>query len=452
LWDFASAFGNPNHHILQGAGSTQTLRDQNKVKRTKKMATKTLSTFVLFLFLAAACPAQVAHVLQVFGPGTAQDVYLPSSPYILGGATSFGLEPLPNSGVLAPGLRSGGMTIDQTNGMVISSDGFVIAFDYNPLYIPFTPAPLLPLPAPAPLLLTGGPITGMALDVPGGILWMTDGISLGGFTPAPPFLPLTPIMFLPPIIPGTNQLVGLDIEQSTGTLWGCGANGNIYNFTTAAFPVGPQPVAFSPIVAGSPGLGGLCVNRTNGVPSTGAPFCSTQITGFHICVTDGRFIYDGLIPTNPPIPVPASTGQPARGLAMSCDFQTMPGAVICPSTGTFPLIGMNKAAHNGVGGATAFRLVGGPPLTLSLLLYDYCPVPGGLFIPASGETLWINPFSVTFAFGSFISTAAGDVTVPIDFTLGLSGIQFSMQWAIADVLAPLGYCLSDGMSWTIGTK
>ncbi|MFT7618469.1 MAG: hypothetical protein ACI97A_002112 [Planctomycetota bacterium] len=416
------------------------------------MAAKTLSTFVLFLFLTAASHAQVVHVLQANAPGAAQDVYLPSAAYPAGGATSFGVEPLPNSGILAPGIPSGGITINQTNGMVISTDGFLIAFDYNPLYIPFTPPPLLPPVAPAPILLSGGPLTGLALDVTTNILWMTDGISLGGFNPAPPFAPVTPVYFLTPIIPGTNQLVGLDIEISTGTLWGCGVNGNIYNFTTAAVPVGLQPVSFTPIAAGSPGLGGLCVNRTNGVPSTGAPFCSTQTTGFHICVTDGLFIYDGLIPTNAPIPVPLFLNPQARGLAMSCDFQTMPGAVICPSTGTFPLIGMNKAAHNGTGGATAFRLVGGPPLTLSLLLYDFCPIPGGLFVFASGETLWINPFSVTFAFGSFVSDGAGDVIVPIDFSLGLAGLQYSMQWAIADVLAPLGYCLSDGMCWTIGTK
>ncbi len=416
------------------------------------MIKRIFGSFVLCLALVVASQGQVAHVLQIGGPGSAQDVYLPSAAYPGGGGTLFTVEPLPNSGILTPGIFSGGMTINQTNGIVIATDGFIVTFDYNPIYGPFTPAPPLPLPGPAPLLLSGGPIQGMALDAAGGILWMTDGVSIGGFTPAPPFTPLTIPLPISPIIPGTNQLVGLDFEASSGTLWGCGANGNIYHFTTLAAPIGLQPVSTVPLPGFTPGLGGLCVNRTNGTPSTGAPFCSTQIPGYHICVTDGRFIYDALIVTNPPIPVPLSTASPARGLAMSCDFQIMPGAVLCPSTFTVPGIGLSKAAHNGVGGGNAFRLIGGPPSTLSLLLYDYCPIPGGLFIPASGETLWINPLSATFGFGSFISDGAGNVTVPIDFSFGLTGIQFSMQWAIQDSLAPLGYCLSDGMCWTIGTK
>lgn len=402
--------------------------------------------------LCLASHAQVAHVLDTSFTGGAHDAYLPSAAYPLGGGTFFGVEPLPASGALAIGPREGGMTINQKNGVVYCSDGVLVTFDNNPLHLPFTPPAPTPLPAPAPALGTGGPITGMALDTLGGILWMTDGPTLQGFTPLPPFLPVTPLYNLPFATPGTVGLSGLDIDNATGTLWGCDPFGNIFNFTTAAVPIGLQPVSVVPLAAGSGGLGGLCVNRTNGAGAVTPPFCSTQQVGYHICVTDGPLIYDALVLINPPIATPASAGTSARGLAMSCDHQIMKGAVICPSTFTFPVIGMTKAAHRGPGGGNAFRLVGGPPLTTALLLYDFCPIPGGLFIPASGEVLWLNPFSITFNFAPFTTNAVGSVTSPIGFSFAAAGIQYSMQWAIYDPLAPLGYCLSDGMCWTIGVQ
>ncbi len=415
--------------------------------------TRKLTTIIaLMAALCLTAHAQVAHVLEVGAPGAAQDVYLPSAAYPTGGATFFGVEPLPASGILAPALRSGGMTINQVTSTVYSSDGVIITFDYNPLYAPFTPPPPLPLPALAPALMTSGPITGLALDTTTGILWMTDGLSFGGFTPLPPFVSVTPIIPITFTVPGTAGLTGLDIDSVSGTLWGCDFIGNVYNFTTAGIGVGPQPVATVPLPATSAGLGGLCINRTNGPPAVPKPFCSTQTIGYRICVTDGPSIYDGLIVANPAIPNTFTSGTPARGLAFSSDFQIMPGAVFCPSTFTFPKIGLSKAAHNGTGGANAFRLIGGPPLTTALLLYDFCPIPGGLFIPASGETLWINPLSSTFGFGTFVTDPFGDVVVPIGFSFALAGIQYSMQWAIFDVLAPLGYCLSDGMTWTIGDQ
>lgn len=409
---------------------------------------------ILVALVAAICmsaDAQVMHVLDITTTGEAQDVYLPSASYPAGGGSYFGVELLPVSGALAIGPRSGGMTIDQKKSIVYSSDGFLITFDNNPLYLPFSPAAVLPSPVAAPLLLTTGPITGMALDTLGGILWMTDGLSLRGFTPVPPFLPVTPI-FPITFTFSSNFLTGLDFDSATGTLWGCDLFGGIYNFTTTAVPLGAQPVSIVTLHSSSAGMGGLCVNRTNGFGSTGVSFCSTQSPDYHICVTDGPRIYDALVSTNPIILNASSSGAPARGLAMSCDNQIIPGAVGCPFTFTFPLIGMNKATHNGAGGGNAFRLVDGPISTTALLLYDFCPIPGGLFVFASGETLWINTLSSTFGFAGFTTNTCGEVTVPISFSFATAGLQYSMQWAISDPLAPLGYCLSDGMTFTAGVQ
>ncbi|MFT7616764.1 MAG: hypothetical protein ACI97A_000393 [Planctomycetota bacterium] len=406
----------------------------------------TLASLCLLAF-AMMLPAQVVHVLESGTPGIANDVNLPSQLDPVGGGTLFGAEPLPGSGALFPGPLSGGMTIDQVTSTIYASDGFTITTDINPRYFPFVAVVPFPgPPAPAPAIVTGGPITGMAIDTVAGILWMTDGFGLAGFAPVAPYPMIVPPVPLPFVAPFTGGLSGLDWEPSSGTFWACDPTGGIYHFFLGGAPIGPQPVTFVP--AAGP-LGGLAVNRANGAGSIGIPFCSTQAPGFHINVTDGFMIYDALAPGSF-IPNPASSGTPARGLGYSADFQVAFGAVGCPTTGAFPFAGMMKATHTGPGGANAIKLVGGSPSTLSLLLYDICPVPGGLFIPASGETLYINPLSPTFAFAPFVSDAAGSVTVPVSYSFAATGITFTLQWAIFDALAPLGYCLSDAFQFISG--
>ncbi len=406
-----------------------------------------LSISACFLAFTFVLSAQVVYVQESGVPGIANDVNLPSPLDPSGGGTLFGAMPLPSSAVLAPGIIAGGMTIDQTTSTIYSSDGFLITMDTNPRFVPFTGFFPVPGPAfPAPVVITGGPITGMAMDPTAGILWMTDGFGLGGYTPAPPYAPLVPAIALPFLGAAAAGLSGLDFEPSTGTFWACDPIGGIFNFFPGGAPVGPQPVAFT--LAAGP-LGGLAVNRSNGVGSVGIPFCSPQVPGFHICVTDGPTIYDALT-AGAVIPNPASSGTPARGLAYSNDFQIAFGGVGCPSSGTAPIPGTIKATHTGAGGGNALMMVGGPPVTTTLLLYDICPIPGGLFIPASGETLWINPLSTTFMFATFLTDAVGTIMVPVSFTFAATGITFTLQWAVYDPAAPLGYCLTDAFQFISG--
>ncbi len=394
--------------------------------------------------------AQGVYVLDSGTPGGASSIYLPSPAYPTGGAGPLGVVPMPASGFLAPGAF-GGMAIDQTTGFVYATDGVTITVDANPIYLPFAAVPpALPLPAPAPPLLGGLPINGMAIDSIAGILWMTDGVSLGGFTLAAPYLPVTPAVPLA-FLPAGGLLTGLGWETSTGSLWGCDAGGRIFNFTTLGVPIGPQPVSLAPSPIGIP-MAGMAVNGSNGPGSIGAPFCSTQVPGFHICVTDGAAIYDALAAVVSFIPNPAFTGGPARGLAFSNDFQILPGGVGCPLTGATPIGGWAKATHTGPAGANAISMVGGPPATTTLLLYDTCPVPGGIFIAASGETLWVSPLSPSFAFVPLFTDAAGAISVPVSLAPAVSGITYTMQFAVADSLAPLGYCLTDAFQFTTGVQ
>ncbi|MFT7616763.1 MAG: hypothetical protein ACI97A_000392 [Planctomycetota bacterium] len=408
----------------------------------------TILALALTLALSANLSAQVVYVLDSGLPGGAGEVYLPSPAYPTGGTGPFGGIPLQLSGLLAP-TPFGGMTIDQTTGSVYATDGAVITVDANPLYLPFGALPPFFPPAPAPPLLFGTPINGIAIDSIAGILWMTDGFSIGGFAPGPPYLPVAPVVPLAFFLPG--PLTGLSWDTSTGTLWGCEAGGGIYNFTVAGVGVGPQPVAVVPIPGPFP-LSGLAVNGTNGAGSIGAPFCSFQLPGYHICVTDGPAIYDALAPAAPILANPIFSGAPVRGLAFSNDFQILKGGVGCPSTGTFPFGGWAKATHTGPAGANAISMVGGPPATLTLLLYDTCPILGGLFVPASGETLWVNPLSPTFAFAPLFTDAVGSISAPVSFAPAVSGITLCMQFAVFDPLAPLGYCLSDAFQFTSGLQ
>ena len=101
---------------------------------------------------------------------------------------------------------------------------------------------------------------------------------------------------------------------------------------------------------------------------------------------------------------------------------------------------------------TGLAIAGATPMIGVTGLFDLCPIPGGAFLPASLETLWISPFSVGFATFGVATDAAGFGALPFMIPPGapLAGIQFSYQFPIPDALAPLGVCLTDGETVTSG--
>ncbi|MCB9831024.1 MAG: hypothetical protein H6807_01015 [Planctomycetes bacterium] len=412
------------------------------------MRTSPISLIIAAILAVSAsiASAQTVHHYDPGIPGSMVPCYLPSPGYPAGGPGIFGPVPLPMSGILgAPPALAGGIAIDQTTSRVFVTDGFLITTDYHNGYLPFTPPIAPPLPVPAPILLGGGPITGMGCDPATGTLWLTDGVSYAAAGLAAPFLLLAPPMPLP-LPAGLAPLTGIDFEASSGTLWGVDAGGAVYNWVPFGGPVGPQPVAVVPGGAVAP-FTGIAVNEHNGAGSVGAPFCSTQLPGFHVVVTEGLFLHDALGP-NPPIPLASSGFVGSGGLAYSSDMQHLKGAGLAPiPTG---LIGWRKPQHDGPGGLNAIRLTGAAPLTTALFLYDLCPIPGGLFVPFSGETLWINPLSGSFAYATLVTDAIGEVVAPVDLTFAPAGITFTGQFALYSPGSPLGYALSDAMTFTVG--
>ncbi|MCB9831021.1 MAG: hypothetical protein H6807_01000 [Planctomycetes bacterium] len=401
---------------------------------------------IVILGLAVLGGAQVVYVLDPGLPTLMEEVYLPSTLHPIGGPGYHGVIPLPATAAFPPTPPTGGgIAFDQSTSRVFATDGVTIVTDYCFAYAPFVAPTAPPPPAPVPPFPAGA-ITGMGTDVLAGLLWLTDGFNYGaaalGF-PFPIAIPPLPLPF--PLLGG--PLVGLDFDQATGSLWACDAVGNVYNWLPGGGVIGPQPVATVP---GLPlPLGGLAINDTNGAGSIGPHFCSLQLQGYHVLVSDGFQVFDALNPLNPPLPTPSPTGLGIRGLAVSCDPQIIGGTAAVASAG---LIGFDKATTTNPGAANALRLVGAKPLTTALFLYDLCPIPGGLASPVTGETLWINPLSPTFAFGVFVTDALGNVSHPLSFAFAPVGLNFVGQWAIFQPMNPLGYALTDAMQFCCGTN
>jgi hypothetical protein len=222
-------------------------------------------------------------------------------------------------------------------------------------------------------------------------------------------------------------------------------------------PVGPQPVA-NVVSAGT--LSGLAVNTTNGPGSMSSAFCSFQVQGYHIMVTDGQFIYDALNPLAAPLPVAGGTGT-TRGLAYSSDGQLIPASSACPlnggavgnpNTGTGAPSGIRTQQVAAAGnGGNGLELNGGPANSAAMLLFDLCPIQnGGIPLP-TGDTLFIWVLSPTLVVVPTGTNAFGTGTFTLPIGAAPAGLQFSYQWFFQDVANPTLYgCFSDAMTVTIG--
>ncbi len=406
---------------------------------------------LLVLTLGAGAPGQVALVLDDSIPGIVFNADLPSAAYPIGAPSFIGPLPLPLSGALIPGaFPGGGLAVDPTTSYVYATDGVTITMEAHPAYVPFTapPPPIGPVPAP---VLLGGPVTGMDADPTGGVLWLCDPIGFAPVTLFPPFVPLGPPIPFPVATPG-GPLTGIAWDGATGSLWFCDAGGGVYNITPGGVPIGPQPVAF--VAPPGPPICGIDVNKGVGPGSFPPPLCSPQIPGgMGICITDGILVFDVIPGVVPPIPL---AGPPSlmggKGLDCGSDFQITPGAAPggCLSSGGFMLPGLATPAFVGPGALNALRLTGAAPTTAGFLLADICPLPGGLAVGGTGEVLGINPLSPSYSLTPVVTTATGDVSFPIGLVVAPPGFQFSFQWAVADAMHPLGYCLSDTVTVTLG--
>ncbi|MEE9393467.1 MAG: hypothetical protein V3W41_13270 [Planctomycetota bacterium] len=408
---------------------------------------KTISNSVLValiaLSLTAVAGAQVTYTMAQATPGAAEATYLPTAAYPNGQTAPFGVAPLPNAAALVPvNPISGGMASDDRQARIYTTDGLQMAIDLNPTYLPFTPT-LPPPPGAFPIAIPVGltPVTGLCFDDGANQLWACDANNFWPMNKAAPFNALGAPLPMP-VIAGA-AVVGLGYDSCDGTLWAVDITGAIFHFTTGGFPIGLQPVN----VIFPQGIPSLAVNTTNGAGALfAAPPCSTQVPGYHITVSDGFQVHDAVNP-NPPIPmVSAAVGNPLFGHTYSSDFQikqcfNAAGLPYC--TIPQPRAGTNRPSYTGpTAMGHTLRLVGAPPLVSGFILADLCP------LATCWNGLWINPFS--WILGGIITDAAGEYTLPASLFGPLKGFQISFQFAVPDVGAPLGYCLTNLVTFTAG--
>lgn len=415
--------------------------------------------FALILgILAAIVPAQVAYVVEQ-GSGQAAAKYLPSAGYPNTADSARGSLDLPEFGNLPPaaitnaGAPVGGACIDQHTRAVYSCNGFTVQREAHPLYN----VPGLTTSVGLGVYFPSNTITGMAVDSDGDVLYCVDDHFLIAFDKNT-MAPLHAADYLYWLDQG-DHLSGIGWESSTGTLWGCASNGEIYNFDTSGDPIGSQPRS---TVSSAGTLSGCAVNTSNGLNSQLLPSCSFQVVGYHIMVTDGINIYDAFSNGNGPLP--ANGNGTAHGLAYSSDGQLIPASSPCPLNG-----GAVGNPSNG-GGFASIRTdsvpTSGDPFGLELtagpinhqcsLLFDYCPIQnGGVALP-TGDAMYIWPLSLTVVIVPLMTDGFGQasLTLPPALTgVAPAGFQFSYQWYFPDVSNPTLYgCFSDAMTVTWGLR
>ena len=329
----------------------------------------TTVTLTLIVLLAAfgLSNAQVVYVLHKSVTATSDAINLPSATHPTGDDSFLDLIIDAYDGVASTSTAflDGGHAIDQKTLTVFSSDGEFLQAEPMSHYSSAAAPPAVSLGG---TLLGGGPVAGLAVDSDGGILYVTDGFTLGALSttfPYPSVSPDVPLFFT-----GGEELSGLGFEPSTGTLWGVTPSGVVFNFDSTGGLIGFGPAGGAPL-SGAP-FAGLTVNTTNGTGAFAPPACSPQAPGYHILVSDGAAIYDALDPTAPPIPIPGSTGE-VNGLAFSADAQySFFGAGACsmlsPAT-----ISLSRPLYVGPPTTPAtLDLAGATPLTSAVLLVDLC--------------------------------------------------------------------------------
>lgn len=398
---------------------------------------------------------QVAFVTPVAGAGAplAFPIDLPSMCFPIPTPAPTGPMPLPIFAAMPPiagnGLN-GGMAIDQSNGLIYSTDGFMLAVDFHGIHGP--PAGWVPLPpvAVVGMVLPNQPITGLGFDTTpfgpaGGRILMSSAGGFRYFSSLWPYAPIGPPVATPWV---AAQIVGIDWDPATASVFIADVVGNIYNCTAAGVPLGPQPISFSPLPGpiGALALTGLCVNRTNGPGSFPPPLGSPQIPGFNIVVTNGFVIADAMIPGVIKPVFPTGAPGPSYGLAYSNDTQRMPGS---GSPLNVAMIGTNRPAHNGLlPPILRVRLTGAPPNQTAILAYDIACFGVGAFPMPWGGALCINPATLAFIVHATDPTGTADIPIPAG---ALAGVQVCTVWVYGDPLNPPFFIShTDCMNLTIG--
>ena len=257
-----------------------------------------------------------------------------------------------------------------TNGLLMSPQPTPTFPALGPLPAPF------PIPAGVLAMIGGGPVTGIALDVPANIMWV---VGAAGITVGCNPLPGMPVVVPPfPMMFPTGPITGLEWDDVNGTLIACDAGGTCYTY----FPGGMPAALPVPPPAGIPGMAtDVAIDRTLRLNGLGMrPLY--MVAGNAIADVNGLPFW---FPTGP---------APAQGLAFINHPAANPpiGTCNCPGTNyptrftTGPMSINNPAWGIGVGGL--------PPGFPVLFAFDFAFLPGFPIVNTVGCGLGLTALPV----------------------------------------------------------
>jgi hypothetical protein len=335
-----------------------------------------------------------------------------------------------------PASFIGDIAVDRVNDEVYVTDGLTIGVYKAP-----TGTMINAMPGTG---LGVGPLTGMGFDSALGVLWVTDGLMIGGVVPSPPGSCALPLPVGPPFVPLFPFGFITDVEWDAfgGLIWVCDSNGQV----AAMFPGGAPMLP--PYLAGkwcglSSQLTGLAID-TAALPVALGP---------QLYVSDGfQIAYEpagGVAPPFPtfytPAPCYGVPGGPTQGLAFAARPITY-GAAFDPSGLTppnfttwgqsvLPNPTFTLMLNGAVPAGRAWLVVG---------LGSACPP-----LNFKGNPWYVLPFNLFV--GPFTVDAFGNVTLPAP--LGPPSPAFPpslsiyMQWVVQ---APNGvWQTTEGLEMTL---
>jgi hypothetical protein len=276
-------------------------------------------SFYVIDALGGAGPAAVDELTGGPGPGPcaypAGPVLTPTWPAVGG--------PCPGPGAIAGGWPGvgGDIAVGKLSDTVfVGGPAGIAEYDRFGMFIGGIPSPL------------PGPITGLGFDSSAGMLWVTNGADYAGVMPGCAGLAVPVVGPFPVPLVG-SPMTDMSWDPTSGSLWGCFADGRV-----AHFPVGGAPVCvFSALAVGlGLPLTGIAMDTTT--PGFGVP---TKVVG----VTDGLTIAR----------IDVGTTCAAAGVFLAPPTFAFPTSMIPVVTG--PTSGLAYAAHG-----TTFGTGSGPEI------------------------------------------------------------------------------------------
>jgi len=377
--------------FFEGEASPASSHPQNPMRHLTKIVLSGLTLPTLF------CSSLHAQRLAAYTPAVGAIAELqPPVPMLPAAVPPVAVYPqVPAMPVIA--APAGDATFDNRAGYTWVTNGALMVAQPTPTFPPVVPVPPpFPIPAAVIAMIGGGPVTGIAYDVVGGIMWLTSapGITIGCAPVAgmPVIVPAFPLAFL------TGPITGLEWDAMTGTLIACDAAGVVYTYFPGGFPAAP-PILPPGIL---PGMAtDVAIDRT------------LRLNGFGLrplYMVAGPGYYDVNAPLGPFVP----TGPvPAQGLAFINHPAANPpvGTCLCPGTGfptqatPGPMTAGNGAWGLGVGGL--------PPGWPVLFAFDFAFLPGFPLVNAVGCGLGLTALPIVIAVAA---DPAGNATLPLSLT------------------------------------